>query len=197
MGRSYRKVIDTLRGLRAPRMSLGFGGKVLGLACGCPRLGSSPSSRQDLLQPAEHREGWPGWQGVRRAFLPVSWCLTPRCGSPQPQSPAKGGSLGEGCGWPVRGEDTAFPPGAWLDQLPRPAPDPGGGGLLGERLGVQQPCRGFHQHPGHLRTAPSTVLVLGLLPFLPLSFSLCLPPPFFLPFKILLFIMKNVKHTQT
>lgn len=180
MGRSYRKVIDTLRGLRAPRMSLGFGGKVLGLACGCPRLGSSPSSRQDLLQPAEHREGWPGWQGVRRAFLPVSWCLTPRCGSPQPQSPAKGGSLGEGCGWPVRGEDTAFPPGAWLDQLPRPAPDPGGGGPAGGAAGGTAALQGFPPAPRPPSNSPKHGFGFGA-PSFPSSLFLSLPASPFLP----------------
>lgn len=182
MGRSYRKVIDTLRGLRAPRMSLGFGGKVLGLACGFPRLGSSPSSRQDLLQPAEHREGWPGWQGVRRAFLPVSWCLTPRCGSPQPQSPAKGGSLGEGCGWPVRGEDTAFPPGAWLDQLPRPAPDPGGGGACwGSGWGYSSPAGVSTSTPATFEQPQARFWFWGsFLSFLSLSLSACLPLSSFL-----------------
>lgn len=71
------------------------------------------------------------------------------------------------------------------------------GGARGVAGGGGSPVGVSSNTPGHL-SSPEHGFGLGALSFLSfLSFSLSLPPPFTLPFKNFLFIMKNVKHTQT
>lgn len=68
-------------------MSSGLGDEVSGLVCGCPRLGSVPSRRQNLPQPAGAQVGLAGAAGRAEGLTP--------CRSAQPHGPLPSGAVPE------------------------------------------------------------------------------------------------------